>query len=139
MQALYTALVWLLAAAHFAFLAYLPAGGFLALRWRRSIVAHIAAVSWAVGSVVWHFWCPLTTAEQWARSRAGMAPLSPAGFIDHHITGVIFPSAGTGYAQAVVFTAVAGSWIGYGITRRRGGGDAGSVSGGLVSHRRAAR
>lgn len=117
MQALYTPLVWLVAAAHFAFLAYLPTGGFLALRWRRTIAAHIAAVGWAVGSVMWHFWCPLTTLEQWARRRAGMAPLTPSGFIDHHITGVLYPAAATGFVQAIVFASVVVSWIAYSATR----------------------
>jgi hypothetical protein len=119
MKAFYTLVVWLAVVAHFAFLIYLPSGGFLALRWRRSIWLHVAAVLWGVGSVVLHFWCPLTSFEQWARARAGLPPLSSAGFIDHYITGVMYPTGGTGYAQAAAFSAVLVSWIAYGVTARR--------------------
>lgn len=120
MRPVYTALVWLVAAAHFAFLIYLPSGGFLALRWRRSIWLHAAVVAWGFGSVALHFWCPLTALEQWARPRAGLAPLGSAGFIDHYVTGVFCPSGGTGYAQALAFTAVAVSWVAYAATGRHG-------------------
>jgi hypothetical protein len=70
--------------------------------------------------VVLHFWCPLTALEQWARPRAGMAPLGSAGFIDQYITGVIYPARGTGYAQAAAFIAVVVSWIAYAVTSGRG-------------------
>lgn len=110
MRALYTVLVALLAAAHFAFLAYLPAGGFLALRKPRSIVLHVGAVCWAVGSVTLHLPCPLTAAERWARAGAGMAPMNPGGFIDHYITGSWHPAA-AGPAHAVLGAAVLLSWV----------------------------
>lgn len=119
MSVFYTALLWLVVAAHFAFLIYLPSGGFLALRWRRSIWLHVAVVLWGVGSVVLHFWCPLTGLEQWTRSRAGMPPLNSGGFIDHYVTGVMYPSGGTGYAQTAAFTAVLVSWFLYAMTARR--------------------
>jgi hypothetical protein len=86
MWLLSTALVWLVAAAHFAFLIYLPVGGFLALRWRRTIWLHSAAVAWAAGSVLLRVSCPLTGIERLAREHAGMAALGPAGFIDHYIS-----------------------------------------------------
>ncbi|MGY4708802.1 DUF2784 domain-containing protein [Mycolicibacterium sp. CBM1] len=121
MTALYTALVWLVVAAHFAFLIYLPSGGFLALRWRRSIWLHVPVVLWGIGSVALHFWCPLTALEQWSRPRAGMPPLGSAGFIDHYITGVMYPSGGTGYAQVAAFLAVLVSWTAYAVTARRSG------------------
>jgi hypothetical protein len=117
MEPLALALVWLVlvltVVAHFAFLIYLPLGGFLALRWRRSIWLHVPVVAWALGSVIAQYGCPLTDLERWARSRAGLPPLGPAGFIDHYLTDVVFPEAGTGFAHAVVFTAVVLSWIVY--------------------------
>lgn len=119
MTALYTLVVWLVVAAHFAFLIYLPSGGFLALRWRRSIWLHVPIVLWGIGSVALHFWCPLTALEQWARPRAGLPPLGSAGFIDHYITGVMYPSGATGWAQAAAFAAVLASWIAYAVTARR--------------------
>lgn len=128
MRPLYTALVWLTVAAHFAFLIYLPSGGLLALAlrnahrrvWsRRALVLHIAVVFWGLGSVALHFWCPLTALEQWARPQAGMAPLSPAGFIDHYITGVFYPVGAAGYVQAAAFAAVLVSWGLYLLTGHR--------------------
>jgi hypothetical protein len=125
MEPLLRAGVWLVlvlvVAAHFAFLVYLPLGGFLALRWRRSIWLHVAAVTWALGSVIAHYGCPLTDIERWARSRAGLPSLGPAGFIDHYVTGVFYPAAGTGLAHAVVFSAVVTSWIVYAATGRGAG------------------
>lgn len=109
----FPALVWLVVAAHFAFLIYLPLGGFLALRWRRTIWLHLVAVLWGIVTVTMQIDCPLTTVERWARSRAGLAPLSSAGFIDHYVTGVFYPSGGIGYAKALVFIAVAVSWTLY--------------------------
>ncbi len=120
MRPVYVALVLLVAAAHFAFLVYLPTGGFLALRWRRSIWLHLPAVMWGTASVTVGLWCPLTALEQWARPRAGMAPLSSAGFIDHYITGAIYPADATRYVQAAVFLAVLVSWLGFALTARRG-------------------
>lgn len=119
MRPLFTALVWLVAAAHFAFLIYLPTGGFLAQRWRRTIWVHIVAVVWALGSVVLRWGCPLTGLERWARSRAGMPPLDPGGFIDHYLTGVVYPTAASVPVQVVVFLAVVLSWAGYALTARR--------------------
>lgn len=113
MRAICTGLVWLVVAAHFAFLIYLPSGGFLALRWPRTIWLHVAVVLWGAGSVVLHFWCPLTALEQWARPRAGLAPLGSSGFIDHYITGVLYPAGSTGFAQAAAFAAVLISWALY--------------------------
>lgn len=120
MRPLGTALVVLVAAAHFAFLVYLPSGGFLALRWRRTIWLHVATVLWAAGSVGWSLGCPLTTLERWARHNAGMAPLGPAGFIDHYITGVWYPAGAEAGVRAVVFAAVAVSWLAWAATARRG-------------------
>lgn len=106
-------------AAHFAFLLYLPLGGFVALRWRRTIWLHVLVVAWAVGSLIVGYGCPLTDVERWARSRAGLAPLEPEGFIDHYLTGPVIPAGAAGVAHLVVFTLVAVSWVGYVLTRPR--------------------
>ena len=116
MQPMYTVLVWLVVAAHFAFLIYLPAGGFLALRWRRTIWLHVPVVLWGIASVVLHLGCPLTALERWTRTQAGMTPLGSAGFIDHYITGVVYPSGATGYAQLAIFLTVTVSWAAYAAT-----------------------
>lgn len=119
MRPLYTALVWLAAAAHFAFLLYLPAGGFLALRWRGSIRLHVAAVLWGIGASVLDFWCPLTALERWARVRAGMTPLNPGGFINHYLSGHVWPEGAAGYMEMMAFAAVLVSWIAYALTSQR--------------------
>jgi hypothetical protein len=103
--------VFVTVAGHFAFLAYLVAGGFVALRFPRSIGLHIAAVGWGIGSVVLHWPCPLTELERWARSRAGMAPLPLEGFNEHYLTGVLYPASAVGAVQVLVFTLVMLSWV----------------------------
>ena len=46
-----SASVVLAVGAHFAYLLYLPSGGFPALRWPRSIALHIPTVLWGIGVV----------------------------------------------------------------------------------------
>lgn len=113
MRPLYTAAVWLVVAAHFAFLLYLPIGGFLALRWPRTLWLHAAAVLWGAATVALNLDCPLTDVERWARSRAGMPPISSAGFIDHYLTGQLYPAWGAGYVPLAVLAAVLTSWALY--------------------------
>lgn len=57
---MYQIVVALAVAAHFAFIAYLIAGGFIALRWRRSIWLHLPAVLWGAAITIEHLDCPLT-------------------------------------------------------------------------------
>jgi hypothetical protein len=103
--------VGLTVGAHLAYLAYLPSGGFLALRWPRSIALHIPVVVWGIGVVVFELPCPLTELEQRARARTGMSPLPSSGFIDRYVAGRFYPSNRTGAAQALAFCAAAVSWV----------------------------
>ena len=119
MRLLYPALALASAAAHFAFLLYLPAGGFLALRWRRSIRLHIAVVLWGIGAAAGVLWCPLTALERWARARAAMTPLNPGGFIDHYLTGHVWPRGATTSMEIAAFAAVLVSWIAYALGSQR--------------------
>jgi hypothetical protein len=105
--------------AHFAFLVYVAGGGFLALRWPRTIWLHVAAVLWGIGSVALHFPGPSTWLERWARAHAGMGRLPPGGFIDYYVTGVLYPTGAAGAVQALVFVAVAVSWIAFATRQRR--------------------
>jgi hypothetical protein len=118
MKKFYVATVVLTAGAHFAFLIYLPSGGFLALRWPRTIVLHVPTVVWGAGVVGLGFPCPLTWLEQWARSRAGMEELPEDGFVDRHVAGVFYPANRTGLAQALAFSAAAVSWAVLALSRR---------------------
>ena len=113
------AAVVLTVGAHLAYLIYLPSGGFLALRWPRSILLHIPAVIWGVGVVVFELPCPLTELERRARARAGMDPLPASGFIDRYVAGVFYPANRTGAAQALAFAAAAVSWVIFGWQRKR--------------------
>lgn len=98
---------------HFAFIAYVLAGGFLALRWRRTMWLHVPAVIWGIGIAAKRVDCPLTWVERWARTKAAMTPLSPDGFVAHYITGVIYPAGWVAAAQLVMFAIVAASWTLY--------------------------
>ncbi len=113
------AAVVLIVGAHFAYLLYLPSGGFLALRWTRSIAWHVATVLWGVGVVVFGLPCPLTALERWARDRADMDALPTSGFIDRYVDGVLYPANRTAAAQASAFAAAAVSWIAFASKRKR--------------------
>jgi hypothetical protein len=115
----YSAAVAATAGAHFAYLVYVPSGGFLALRWPRTIWLHLAAVCWGVGVVALRWRCPLTSLEDWARARAGLGPLPETGFIDRYVAGVLYPAHRTGAAQALAFVAAAASWIAMAATQER--------------------
>jgi hypothetical protein len=117
---MYQLLVILVAGAmivHFAFLCYLVVGGFVALHWRRTIWMHVPAALWGIAITTGHFDCPLTVVERWGRTKAGMAPLPPEGFIAHYIDGVLYPANWAGAVPAVVLALVAASWVLYGWRR----------------------
>jgi hypothetical protein len=121
MKKAYFALVVGTAAAHLAYLVYLPSGGFLALRWRRTFWLHLPTVCWGIGVVAFEFPCPLTSLETCARRRAGMDPLPETGFIGRYVDGVLYPENRTGSAQTFAFLAAAVSWIALAIQHRKAG------------------
>jgi hypothetical protein len=86
----YQWLVTLVLVTHFAYLAYLLLGGFLAWRWPKMIFPHVASVVWGLLILFNLVACPLSIAEAWARRLAGDAPVTGA-FIDRYVTGVIYP------------------------------------------------
>jgi Protein of Unknown function (DUF2784) len=98
---------------HFVFLGYLVVGGFVALRWRRTIWLHVLAALWGIAITTQHLDCPLTWLEHRGRAEAGMAPLPPRGFIAHYITGVFYPASWADAVPVVVFGLVATSWAVY--------------------------
>ncbi len=110
---MYAVVVALTVVTHFLFIGYLVAGGCLALRWRRTIGLHVAAVVWGIGSAAGHIGCPLTGLERWARARAGMPPLPSEGFIAHYLTGVLYPAGWAIAVQVSVFAVVVISWTVY--------------------------
>jgi Protein of Unknown function (DUF2784) len=114
----YRVLVTVILTAHFAFLAYVVLGGFLAWRWPRAIWPHLAAAAWGFAVVAVPLTCPLTTAENWARRRSGSAALTK-GFIDRYIEGVLYPERFTRLLQILVAVVVLGSWVGAVLRWRR--------------------
>lgn len=104
---------------HLLFVVYVVIGGFLAWRWRRTIVVHVPAAVWGVGAVAFGITCPLTHLENWARMRAGESGLPPSGFIDHYLTGVIYPESALGLVRLLVLASIIVSWVGYAVLRRR--------------------
>ncbi len=127
---MYQIAVVLVVALHLAFVGYVVAGGFLALRWRRTLWLHVPAALWGLLIVTAGLDCPLTWLERRARAAAGMAPLPPEGFIAHYLTGVVYPAGWTTVVEVAVLAAVAGAWVCYArdsLRRRRyGGGHAGT-------------
>ncbi|MGN5240151.1 MULTISPECIES: DUF2784 domain-containing protein [unclassified Rhodococcus (in: high G+C Gram-positive bacteria)] len=95
---------------HLLFVLYVAFGGFLTWRWPRTIVTHALAVMWGAGSVIIGFDCPLTSAENWARGKAGESGLPAGGFIDHYLTGVIYPESALGLVRAGVVVCIVVSW-----------------------------
>ena len=110
---MYHVVVALAVVVHFGFLCYLIVGGFIALRWRRTIWLHVPTVLWGIAITVGHLDCPLTWLERWGRQKAGMAPLPQEGFIAHYVTGVLYPASWAGSVPIAVFTLVAVSWALY--------------------------
>ena len=109
--AMYHFVVALAVIAHFAFLCYLIVGGFVALRWRRTIWLHVLAVLWGIAIITVRLDCPLTWLERWSRAKAGMAPLPSDGFIAHYVIGVLYPASWADWVPVAVFALVAVSWV----------------------------
>jgi hypothetical protein len=114
----YKVLTSLVLVTHFAYLAYVVLGGFLAWRWPRTIRLHLVAAAWGLYVITAQMTCPLTYAENWSRRRAGEAGLT-TGFIDHYIEGVLYPERYTALMQALAATAVAVSYAGLFVLWRR--------------------
>ncbi|MGW4249527.1 DUF2784 domain-containing protein, partial [Nocardia sp. NPDC004722] len=90
-------------------------------RWPRTIWLHLAAFGWGFSTVLFKFECPLTNLENWARHRAGEAGLPSSGFIDHYITGVLYPRSALAEVRVGVVIVVLVSWVGLLWLSRRSG------------------
>ena len=75
---------------HFAFIAFVVTGPYLARRWRPLVWLHLPALAWAVGIIAVGYECPLTALENHFRRLAGER-VYPGGFVDHYIENVLYP------------------------------------------------
>ena len=76
-------------------------------------------MAWGFSTVVFGFGCPLTYLENSMRVRGGDGALPSSGFIDHYITGVLYPRSALDVVRVLVIVIVAVSWVGFVQLRRR--------------------
>jgi hypothetical protein len=76
---------------HGLFVAFVVAGGFLALRWRALVWLHLPAAAWGVLIEATGWICPLTPLENLLRARAGEAGYT-GGFVEHYVVRVLYPA-----------------------------------------------
>lgn len=75
---------------HLAFVLWVALGCLVVWRWPRGVFLHIPAVAWGAWIELSGSICPLTYMEVDFRQRGGQAGYS-GGFIDHYITGCLYP------------------------------------------------
>jgi hypothetical protein len=113
----YRLLADLIVVVHLAYLVFIPVGGFLAWRWPRLVRIHLAVVVVALVSITIGFECPLTTWEQSLRRLGGQKPYTD-GFIDHYLTGKVYPHGHDALVQLVFGAAVLAAYIGLYLRQR---------------------
>lgn len=86
---------------HFAFIAFVVAGGLLVLRRRWVAWLHVPAVVWGAAIEVGGWICPLTPWENQLRLAAGERGYT-GGFIEHYIIPIIYPSGLTRRLQWIL-------------------------------------
>ena len=84
------ALATVVVLAHMAFVAFVVAGGVLALRWPRVAWLHLPAALWGTMIALVGWICPLTPLENWLRVRAGGRAYD-TGFLEHYLLPILYP------------------------------------------------
>jgi len=103
---------------HLAFIVFVIAGATGAARWSWLPLVHLPAAAWGVFVELTGRVCPLTTAENYLRLKAGEAGYSES-FIEHYLLAIIYPAGLTreiqfGLAAAVVvINAAIYAWLFY--------------------------
>lgn len=104
---------------HLAFVAFVVAGGFVALRRPRVAWFHVPAAVWGVLIELTGWTCPLTPLENSLRARAGEAGYS-GGFVERYLLPVLYPGELTRTVQIVLATLLLGvNVVAYTLLYRR--------------------
>ena len=104
---------------HFLFVLFVVLGGFLALRCRWIVWAHIPAALWGVAIEFGGWICPLTPLENRLRALAG-EPTYHGDFIARYLMPVIYPEGLTRETQVTLgFAALILNLLVYAIVLRR--------------------
>jgi len=108
--------------AHMAFVAFVVAGGVLALRWPRVAWVHLPAALWGAMIALVGWVCPLTPLENWLRVRGGAAAYD-TGFLGHYLLPILYPVSLTRGVQIAtgVFVVVLNVLVYWRALRARGG------------------
>jgi hypothetical protein len=83
---------------HLAFVVFVVIGGVAVLRWPHLAWVHLPAAVWGALIEFAGWICPLTPLENELRVRGGGSSYE-GGFIDHYITGILYPNGLTRSAQ----------------------------------------
>jgi len=101
----YRILADLVVGVHVLFVAFVVAGGLLALRWRWAAVLHLPAAVWGALIEFQGWICPLTPLENSLRAAAGEGGYQ-GGFIEHYLLPVLYPAGLTRGVQLALGSAV---------------------------------
>lgn len=89
---LYRVLADLVVLLHLLFVAFVVAGGLLALRWRWLPWLHLPTLAWGATVEFTGWICPLTPLENMLRAAGGEAGYA-GGFIEHYLLPLLYPGA----------------------------------------------
>jgi hypothetical protein len=98
---MYSFLADLTLVVHFAFVAFVVAGGLLVLRWPHVAWVHVPAAVWGALIEFAGWVCPLTPLENEFRRRAGEAAYG-GGFVERYLLPIIYPGALTRGVQVIL-------------------------------------
>jgi hypothetical protein len=116
---LYRILADVVVGVHALFVAFVVAGGLLALRWPWIAAVHLPAAVWGALIELQGWVCPLTPLEKSLRAAAGQAGYQ-GGFIEHYLLPVLYPAGLTRSVQVVLGSLVVGiNLVIYGLVVRR--------------------
>jgi hypothetical protein len=120
---LYRFLADVVVVAHAGFVVFVVLGGFLALRWRRTLWLHLPAALWGMLIEVDGWTCPLTPLENELRQRGGEAGYT-GGFVERYIVSILYPHELTRTTQILlgIFVLAINLVVYWRVFRRRSAG-----------------